>query len=230
MEAAKKGTINIAGPRSAFRPASQQNADWTGKYGDTTAPELARGPNYEPSPAGQKKQEHIIADVGKAGPYSSRHGQGTDFDLGSTNNFDFDLDDLAREKKKLSERKQAGESLTAVEQKTLNRTTPKYAKQFGWLNENAWKYGFFRPYHGDKFGDEANYPKENWHWSYYPVAQAFEQLIKNHMKDFNDHLAVLFMAYEKKHEKNGRIPDMTSFVALKWVELHQNINKKLVDE
>ncbi|MDX9724488.1 MAG: D-alanyl-D-alanine carboxypeptidase family protein, partial [Myxococcota bacterium] len=60
---------------------------------------------------------------------------------------------------------------------------------FLWLRSNAFHYGFFRPYKGPAALD-AKYQEtktavieERWHWSYYPVAQAFWELIKRHWQD-----------------------------------------------
>ncbi len=55
----------------------------------------------------------------------------------------------------------------------LNRLTNSYYKQgegavlYGWLRENAKKYGFCQPYSADR---SVGYNEERWHWSYRPLA------------------------------------------------------------
>lgn len=70
----------------------------------------------------------------------------------------------------------------------LNSLEPEYfesgkgAQIYAWLDEHAWKFGFFQPYY--KLGEDraAGYKEEKWHWSYYPTAnqllRAYNNLIK----------------------------------------------------
>ena len=64
---------------------------------------------------------------------------------------------------------------------------------FDWLEQEAWRWGFFRPFKGEGklsddfrqlYGDElVAVTEEFWHWSYYPVSQALWELISVHMSD-----------------------------------------------
>jgi len=39
-----------------------------------------------------------------------------------------------------------------------------------WLNENAYKYGFFQPYTADR---SQGYSEEKWHWSFVPLSKIY---------------------------------------------------------
>ncbi len=59
----------------------------------------------------------------------------------------------------------------------------KGLKEFTWLEANAKKYGYCRPY--TKLGSDraSGYQEEKWHWSYTPVANHCTQFAKQHLKD-----------------------------------------------
>jgi zinc D-Ala-D-Ala carboxypeptidase len=54
------------------------------------------------------------------------------------------------------------------------------ARLYAWLDENAWKFGFFQPYKNERTGRKG-FKDEKWHWSYYPTARqmlkAFNRVI-----------------------------------------------------
>lgn len=56
-------------------------------------------------------------------------------------------------------------------------------KEFEWLEANAAKYGYCRPY--TKLGSDrsSGYQEEKWHWSYRPVADLCTKYAEIHLKD-----------------------------------------------
>lgn len=56
-------------------------------------------------------------------------------------------------------------------------------KEFKWLEQNAAKYGYCRPY--TKLGTDrpSGYQEEKWHWSYRPVADFCTQYAEIYLKD-----------------------------------------------
>jgi len=59
-------------------------------------------------------------------------------------------------------------------------TKGKGKKIFDWLQKNAAKYGFCRPYTA---GRPYGYNEEKWHWSYYPLSKIYTSFAKENMKD-----------------------------------------------
>ena len=50
-------------------------------------------------------------------------------------------------------------------------TYGKGLKLFKWMNENAGKYGFHRPYTAKNSQRPTGYNEEKWHWSYTPLSK-----------------------------------------------------------
>jgi len=59
-------------------------------------------------------------------------------------------------------------------------TKGKGKKIFDWMTENAYKFGFCRPYTA---GRPYGYNEEKWHWSYKPISGIYTQYAKENMKD-----------------------------------------------
>lgn len=53
-------------------------------------------------------------------------------------------------------------------------------KIFDWMTENAYKYGYCRPYTA---GRPYGYNEEKWHWSYMPISKTYTQYASENMKD-----------------------------------------------
>jgi len=76
---------------------------------------------------------------------------------------------------------------------TTREDRKPHKAQFDWLEQEAWRWGFFRPFKGEGklsedfkqlYGNElVAVTEEFWHWSYYPVSQALWELISVHMSD-----------------------------------------------
>jgi len=213
--------IPIAGVNSGYRPASAQESPWVDRHGlgskegeskedeeerlEKRASKLSRKDGETSNPRAQKVQKGII-EGGKAAPGTSRHGFGFEFDIGAIDNAAFDPADAKKPKD--------GEEAKA----------PKFQPEFEWLKAQAWRYGFFRPYTDKTFPDAAaSYGKENWHWSYYPAAQAFHQLVTDNIGDFDTYLKSYWDGLEEKN-KHGKKPDLSSFVADVWRDLHTSID------
>ena len=196
--------------KSFHRPLKEQVGPWTRKFDKrrtTDAPDV--GSSREVFEAFQKK---ILSHTnhGRAVPGMSRHALGTEFDIGETKNSAFE---------------KGGD----------------YHSHFQWLNVNAWRYGFFRPYQGAEGVDENLRNKykrekgefvaiveERWHWSYYPVAQAFWELVNRHWDKYEARLKTLLKEEFPEEEDRHGIP----WQRVSWVHdnlrmLHEGINTKL---
>lgn len=78
----------------------------------------------------------------------------------------------------------------------INNANPPYFKTergkkvYGWLAQNAHRFGFCQPYNLKVNDKKTGYNEEKWHWSYLPLAKTFTQeykkLIKN--EDINGFL------------------------------------------
>ncbi len=150
----------ICGPHSAYRPIDIQASKWARKF-------------PPPAPADWEHwQRHILShpDHGIAAPGMSRHGWATEFDIGRIDN------------------------------QAFAPSGPLHL-HFRYLQESAWRRGFFRPFKGlddlpwawreacqVKHGSCIVVVEERWHWSYYPLAQAFWWLINQHWEAYLAHL------------------------------------------
>lgn len=136
------------GPRlaSAFRDYERQLAIWNGKADGTRPLVDANGRPVD----GKTLDDRALADAilqWSAIPGASRHHWGTDIDV-------FDA--------------------SAVPDDYQVELTPREAEDvFGafhrWLDANAARFGFYRPYDRDRGGVKP----ERWHLSYGPVASAY---------------------------------------------------------
>lgn len=61
--------------------------------------------------------------------------------------------------------------LNSVDPEYFN--TPTGQRVYTWLQNNAWKYGFFQPYSAVNQTRDSGYMEEKWHWSYKPLADLF---------------------------------------------------------
>ncbi len=55
-------------------------------------------------------------------------------------------------------------------------------KVYDWLTKNAHHYGFCNPYNAKGINHRTGYEEERWHWSYYPIANAF---MERYFEDVN---------------------------------------------
>ncbi len=133
-------------PASSFRDFARQLAIWNAKYSGTLPIYDASGRALEA--ARLTPPERITAILQwSALPGASRHHWGTDLDL--------------------IDRKAAGEGYR-VQLTTEEFTAPgPFAPLAQWLEINAPRFGFFRPYRGVLSGVRP----EPWHFSFAPVAE-----------------------------------------------------------
>ncbi len=59
----------------------------------------------------------------------------------------------------------------------------KGLKEFEWLNANASKFGFCRPYTTLGSDRDSGYQEEKWHWSYTPVSTLCTSYAKEHLEN-----------------------------------------------
>jgi LAS superfamily LD-carboxypeptidase LdcB len=137
-------------PASGFRDFARQLAIWNGKFNGTMALHDASGRPIDG--ARLTPQERIEAILlWSALPGASRHHWGTDLDL------------IDRRAVPQGYRVR----LTADEFAPLGPFAPLAA----WLETNAPRFGFFRPFRGVLSGVQA----EPWHFSFAPVAEPARQ-------------------------------------------------------
>jgi len=75
---------------------------------------------------------------------------------------------------------------TEIDLNAFNNTwfeSGKGLKLFNWLNENAVKYGFNRPYTKKDAQRPSGYNEEKWHWSYTPLSIPMVRDAKLALKD-----------------------------------------------
>ena len=71
----------------------------------------------------------------------------------------------------------------------INDANPEYfesgkgEKEYEWLTQNAYKFGFCQPYNLKDSVRPTGYNEEKWHWSYLPLAKNFTQEYKNLIKN-----------------------------------------------
>lgn len=56
-------------------------------------------------------------------------------------------------------------------------------KEYAWLVNNAYKFGFCQPYNLKGSNRSTGYNEEKWHWSYIPLARDLTREYKNLIKD-----------------------------------------------
>jgi len=133
-------------PWSSFRDFDRQLAIWNGKFSGARAMQ---------DPAGRALDVAVLAAPERVAailhwsalPGASRHHWGTDFDL---------VDRSAL---------QAGYTVRLAPDEFL--ADGPFARMHTWLEANAARYGFFRPFRGIRSGVQA----EPWHYSFAPVAE-----------------------------------------------------------
>jgi LAS superfamily LD-carboxypeptidase LdcB len=138
---------------SGFRDFSRQLAIWNGKFSGERLMVDASGHPIDVSELSPTQRVDAVL-LWSALPGASRHHWGTDVDL---------IDRCA----------------TSVEYQP--RLTPEefapggpYAALAGWLNANAARFGFFRPFRGILSGVAP----EPWHFSFAPVAENARRALK----------------------------------------------------
>lgn len=134
-------------PASSFRDFARQLAIWNAKFSGEKPLYDAEGRTLE---AGRLTPEERIAAILRwsALPGASRHHWGTDLDL------------IDREATAAGHRVQ----LTAAEYAAEG----PFGRLAHWLEDNAARFGFFRPFRGVLSGVQS----EPWHFSFAPVAES----------------------------------------------------------
>lgn len=56
-------------------------------------------------------------------------------------------------------------------------------KVFNWLEQNASRFGYCRPYTKKDIDRSTGYNEEKWHWSYLPIAQPLTEFAKNNLSE-----------------------------------------------
>jgi hypothetical protein len=56
-----------------------------------------------------------------------------------------------------------------------------FADEYSWLQGNAGTYGFAQSFTAGSGGHGTGYMEERWHWSYWPVAQALVEFVREHL-------------------------------------------------
>jgi LAS superfamily LD-carboxypeptidase LdcB len=133
-------------PASGFRDFARQLAIWNGKFNGTMALYDASGRPIDGAPlAPQERIEAIL--LWSALPGASRHHWGTDLDL--------------------IDRRAVPQGYRV--RLTADEFAPRgpFAPLAAWLETNAPRFGFFRPFRGVLSGVQA----EPWHFSFAPVAE-----------------------------------------------------------
>ena len=131
---------------SGFRDFDRQLAIWNGKYSGARPALDAAGRAVDVAPLEPAARIHLIL-LWSALPGASRHHWGSDLDL-------VDARTLAPG---------AGDALVP---ENYSAGGP-FARLSAWLEDNAGRYGFFRPYRGARSAMQA----EPWHFSFAPVAE-----------------------------------------------------------
>ncbi|MGB6307815.1 MAG: M15 family metallopeptidase [Steroidobacteraceae bacterium] len=133
-------------PLSSFRGFSRQLAIWNGKYSGEKPMLDASGRPIDASGLGSRERIQAIL-LWSALPGASRHHWGTDVDL-------------------IDARATPPDYRPQLTPEEFAPGGP-YAALAAWLEANAARFGFFRPYRGVLSGVQA----EPWHHSFAPVAE-----------------------------------------------------------
>ncbi|HEX3849044.1 MAG TPA: M15 family metallopeptidase [Steroidobacteraceae bacterium] len=133
-------------PASSFRDFPRQLSIWNAKFtGERTVLDAAGAPIDVRGLAAAERIEALL--LWSALPGASRHHWGTDLDL-----IDRRATPSGYQPRLTPDEYDAG---------------GPYAPLFEWLEENAARWGFFRPYRGARSGVAA----EPWHFSFAPLAE-----------------------------------------------------------
>ena len=139
-------------PMSSFRDFGRQLGIWNGKWSGTKPMYDAAGAKLDAAALSPKERVEAIL-LWSALPGASRHHWGTDVDLVDGNaNAQGYPDKLTRE--------------------AFAPGAP-FARLDQWLEINAPRFGFFRPYLGVRSGVQA----EPWHLSFAPIAEKARQAL-----------------------------------------------------
>jgi LAS superfamily LD-carboxypeptidase LdcB len=133
-------------PASGFRDFGRQLAIWNAKFNGTMALNDASGKLLDAAALGPRERIDAIL-LWSALPGASRHHWGTDVDL--------------------IDRRAVPQSYRV--RLTADEFAPRgpFAPLAAWLETNAARFGFFRPFRGVLSGVQA----EPWHFSFAPIAE-----------------------------------------------------------
>ncbi len=133
-------------PVSGFRDFDRQLTIWNGKFSGKRPLSDAAGVGIDAASMPTRQRIEAILRW-SALPGASRHHWGTDVDL--------------------IDRKAIGERYRVQLTSDEYAANGPFARLSGWLEENAGRFGFFRPYRGALSGVAG----EPWHFSFAPVAE-----------------------------------------------------------
>jgi LAS superfamily LD-carboxypeptidase LdcB len=142
--------------QSSFRDFQRQLAIWNGKFSGSRPIYDATGEPVEAAALAPAARVDAIL-TWSALPGASRHHWGTDLDLIDRNATPADYQ-------------------VQLTQSEFGAGGP-FAALAGWLEANAPRFGFFRPYRGLRSGVQA----EPWHFSFAPVAENARRGLKPHV-------------------------------------------------
>jgi LAS superfamily LD-carboxypeptidase LdcB len=134
-------------PVSSFRDFARQLAIWNGKYSGAKPMHDAAGALLDAGLLGPSERINAIL-LWSALPGGSRHHWGTDVDL-------------------IDGRASAADYADKLTRPAFAAGGP-FAPLCAWLDSNAARFGFFRPYQGLRSGVQA----EPWHFSFAPLAES----------------------------------------------------------
>jgi hypothetical protein len=140
----------------------------------------------------EEREKEILA--ASSAPGVSRHHTGTDFDIGQTGTGKDELDP------------------------NLWQPGQKYSDLGRWLFHNAATWGFMRPFE-TKGGYGTGYISEDWHWSYWPIAQALLEFARNNRGDMEKSLRAQWGASGTTAK-----PEFT-FIWKAWFDFLNNVDE-----
>jgi hypothetical protein len=160
---------------------------------NTKDPAVAKFLGAKATPLTAVEREMEILEASSA-PGVSRHHAGTDFDIGQKGTKQDELDPKLW---------QPGE---------------KYFDLGRWLFHNAATWGFMRPFE-TKGGYGKGYMSEDWHWSYWPIAQALLEFARRNRSDMESELQAHWGAA-------GKAKPQFPFIWKAWFDFLNNVDEK----
>ncbi len=92
--------------------------------------------------------------------------------------------------------------------------------EWSWMRSHGLRYGFFQPFLGREALGPYTYIEERWHWSYYPIAGALTEYIRDHQEVVD---AALNAQWDSFEQRWSRSTPFFSFVRTHWRDYVLNI-------